>query len=221
MAFIAEFLPGDKCLQLGQEQAIRALPFGPNWTKIRISVMLSINGMSNLDAAKGLYIGVCTGAKAIYDNDCIDAIYASCFGFSSGSTYNTAGYLTGNSGNSVGPVQKVGTTTQTFSSQLVFSSQRVAAPPSLFRTLNMFDFTKNLDGTMTYYGYYYTTLTDTLRSAYTLAIENTATPTGMTAANQSYACPLRTVKDWNATFISWPLGLPTVNVYAWSITRFG
>ena len=221
MAYIFEFIPGEKAIQLGQEQVIRALPFGPNWTRLRISVLFSINGTSGFAAGRTLYAGVCTGAKAVYDTDCIDALYSGCFGDSTASSYNASGYITtGGSGYSTGPFQKVGDTSQMFTNTLVFSAMKVAAPPSLYRTLNMWDFIKNTDGTMSYYGYYFSTLTDTARAAYTLAVEATTTPTGMASANQSAACPLRTVKDWNAAFFSWNLSVPTVNVYAFTVTRF-
>jgi len=219
MAYICEFIPGDKAMQLGNEQLIRALPFGLNWAKIRVSVLCSINGTANIAGGKGLFAGFCTGTKAFHDPNCTDAIYSGCFG-ESVATYNTAGYIQGNGGNTSGPFQKVGSIVQGFAPGMTFAAQRVSAVPSLIRTLNMWDYTKNADGTMSYQGFYYTTHTDTLRAAYTLAVENPTTPAGMSQTNQSAACPLRSVKDWDTAFFAWNLSVPTVYVHAWTITRF-
>jgi len=48
MAFIVEQYTGDKGVQLGCEDLIRAMPWGANWNKIRIGCRLAVNGYASI-----------------------------------------------------------------------------------------------------------------------------------------------------------------------------
>jgi hypothetical protein len=61
MAFIVEPIALDRALQLGNEEFIRPMSFGTNWSKIRIGVVAALNATQGLRQA-GFLMGVCAGA---------------------------------------------------------------------------------------------------------------------------------------------------------------
>lgn len=108
---------GDKYVSLANEELVRTLQIGTDWTKLRIGVLLAVtpDGTNNL-ASAALMMGVCSGTTNPYGaasttNFVGAAFHASAPGATSGTlTYNA------NSGNpvftSVGtwPATRVGTT---------------------------------------------------------------------------------------------------------------
>jgi hypothetical protein len=60
MATIVENISGDKALQMGNEEFVRKLGYGTNWTKLRIGCRLCVNGTADI-ATPRFQLGLCVG----------------------------------------------------------------------------------------------------------------------------------------------------------------
>lgn len=67
MATIITGLGGDRVVQLGNEEIVRQMAIGNNWTKIRICARVIINGAANIAGGR-LGIGVCSGTTDSYSS---------------------------------------------------------------------------------------------------------------------------------------------------------
>lgn len=223
MAFITDIFAGDKALQIGAEQIVRALPFGPYWTKIRIVVTFNQTSMV-LPAAgiRHLAAGVCTGSLAYHDSGCIDAIYGHCA--SNNPWYYAGGaipYCYQNNGspgyNAV--YQKIGTTENVLSTVVPMNPQFSLTNSA--RSLVAWDFTKASASTVTGRIWGTNPISDATRSSIMTALENEGAPTSYALWNTASTGTLvRTAMDWNAMFVAYPRCVPAVNIYSISVSRF-
>jgi hypothetical protein len=74
MASIVSTISTDRRIQLGAEDFVRQMSFGAKWTKLRISLRLSINGTSNITKPT-LFIGVCAGLTNTFKSTATDFCY--------------------------------------------------------------------------------------------------------------------------------------------------
>jgi len=220
MAFICEFIPGDKSIQLGAEQIVRALPFGPVWNKIRIGVQYHWNCavLPYALTLPGFYVGACTNGLAYYNDNCLSAIFIS-NSIANSATY-TAGaapYIGTNSSYGLSGYQKAGTTITTLLSSTSYSSHRASCSPA-FRTAGFYDIAKTATGA-TIQGWAQTNSTDQTAALFRAALENESSPASMTGS-AAVGSNLTVTTDWNSIFIAWTRCEHTLNICGLSIARF-
>lgn len=74
MATIVENISGDKAVQLGNEEFVRKLGYGTNWTKIRIGCRMCVNGTSDIPTPR-FQLGVCVGDVTTFaSSSCIQYV---------------------------------------------------------------------------------------------------------------------------------------------------
>lgn len=86
MANIVDSVIGDRAVQLGSEEFVRQMSFGGNWSKIRIGMLLMLNGNSSIATAR-LGAGVCVGTTNTFSS-------SSCTGWVGGTNDQSLGSLT-------------------------------------------------------------------------------------------------------------------------------
>ena len=224
MAFIinnATF--GDNGLQLGAEQFVRFLPFGPVWNKIRIVLLYSFSS-APADNDPGCYLGVCKNGLALYDSNCIDAVYIGlgvnrAWGVGVSNPYPYVYQNLGSSGYN-GTFQRVnGTSTMLGTSTYgtFYASHTLA-----FRSILVMDITKPTTATqITTTSTGRNDITPQTRATAIAAAENEAAPG--TTTTQQYSASynlIRTDRDWNCVFIAGTRCVPSINIYSVTISRF-
>lgn len=89
MATIVENISGDKALQMGNEEFVRKLGYGTNWTKLRLGCRMWVNGVTDVVTPR-FQMGLCVGdVNTFASSSCIQYV---------GSTTNTTGNITYNAG---------------------------------------------------------------------------------------------------------------------------
>lgn len=62
-AIVDSLLDGNRRLQIGNEEFVRGLSFGSNWTKVRIGIRFTVNdtGGGNISSPANFFVGLCEG----------------------------------------------------------------------------------------------------------------------------------------------------------------
>lgn len=220
MAYLVEVYANDKGIQIGAEEIIRALPFGPYWTKVRVGVLGACYASSSLLWTVALQAGVCTGAKAALEPDCIDAVYAGNLGYSgsyppvlSGTHLYTSQTLATQVWQKVGP-------TAYYTSGASVSGTRFSATPNAYRSVFTVDITKSTTtNQIVLTTGCQTTTTDISRNQFLINMDTEASPPNTTLSATTVTL-VRTARDWNAAFVFWPLSAPAAVIYSMAVTRF-
>lgn len=230
MAYICEFYVGDKALQIGNESLVRALPFGPIWTKIRVGISLNFNLFSSprlpaiMAQPWGVNQGVCTGVNNTHSNDTVDAVFSGVFPDSNSyfPVLYTAGYLAPITNVTARSYQRVGARAISIgtNSGMGAANYRYSARINV-RSSFFVDVEKTSATTVNVTNWWPTAFTDVDPNAFLRALENEASPSNMNSGSTgAVALTLRTAQDWNACFFSSVWSVPTINVYRWAVARF-
>lgn len=99
MATIVENITGDKAIQLGNEELVRKLGYGTNWTKLKIGCRLCVNGTANVTTPR-FQMGLCVGDQFTFaSSSCIQYV-GTCTNETATMTYNGSdGFVYGESTN--------------------------------------------------------------------------------------------------------------------------
>lgn len=233
MAYITEQFVGDRSVQLGCEDFVRPMPWGTNWTKIRIGIRLATNGYATIGGWSGCApfprIGVCTGSQATWagtSTDCMvwTALTWNGTGNYSGSAPNNYYFFTGGSTN-VAMFQKVGSAFNYLASYWSASVCWSANPTALrscwfldiYKPSNAFN---NITATV-YLPNSTQVLVDCTRSNYLAMLENETAPANLTGTGgANYGTMSRTNKDWDSVFVAGMRAVPTTEFFDISLVRF-
>jgi hypothetical protein len=226
MAYLVEQFTGDRGVQLGVESFTRALPWGSNWTKMRIGCRLATNGTATIPAYNFPLIGVCTGPEAWASSVTVDAVAWTPLNMSyanavwSGSAPNYFYDYNGGTYNQC-LQQKIGTTINYLGT---YTGIRFcwSANPTALRSALMLDITKtsatNVDPKV-WVPTNLQVIIDCPRSNFLAMMENESAPVNVSGYTQTYPL-VRQVKDWDSVFFHWGHAVPTTTFYDMTAVRF-
>lgn len=222
MANIVEAFVGDLSLELGNEQFIRPMVIGTNWSKIRIGLHFTINGASTINNA-GLLVGVCAGGHD-YNSASADLVGGH-FGatlFNSTITYTagTTGYFS-----SAAPpigVTKLGASVNTANCTEAQAPQFPAITSG--RGLLAVDITKASPPSVRFWSNYSATAadaqTDQTQYGFRLSLENESTINTL-CHDHGIATPAYAGTSlWDAVLVYWNKSLPPIEVFEICVLRF-
>jgi len=229
MAFIVEQYTGDKGVQLGCEDLIRAMPWGANWNKIRIGCRLAVNGYASITPTgiigQAPMFGFSQGAKGHLSNDCVDTLLMA--SLSSGQTAFYTGtppaayYYVNNSAINYGLYQRVGST----NNQVGYAGGNVtySAVPTALRSLWYFQIEKLLTTQLIVTVWVPNTtqvLINSTRGDYLKGLENEGGPANTTAISFNSGGMSPSTRAYDHVYLGWSRAIPTACFYDFSVVRF-
>jgi hypothetical protein len=230
MAFIVEQYTGDRGIQLGCENLIRAMPWGANWNKIRIGCRVAVNGYASITGVSTTInqipvVGFSQGAKGHLSNDCVDTVYMTSLTVSQIAIYTgtppAAYYYVNGSAINYGLYQRVGSTStnQSYSGgQITYS-----AVPTALRSLWYLEIAKYLTNQLTVNVWVPNStqaLINSTRGDFLKGLENEVGPanTTLTTFNTGVLSP--STRAYDHVFLGWSHAIPTACYYYFSVFRF-
>lgn len=226
MAWVVQQFSSDSGIQVGIEDVVRPMPWGTNWTKMRVACRIACNAVATIPYTT-FYpvprVGVCTGSQSWVSPACVDALS---FGGVNGGNWSSVlggaapnNYLITNGGLvNIGPWQKIGTVLNPFSytgGYFLWS-----ANPTALRTALFLDVLKTgaSTATITLYAPSTAQVIDTSRSAYLLMAESD-TPANLSGAAVAVTL-VRTAKDWDTAYWGWCRAVPSAVFFDMTLIRF-
>lgn len=229
MAFIVEQYTGDKGIQLGCENLIRAMPWGANWNKIRVGCRVATNGygsisMPSTSLPPSPVLGFSQGAKGHLSNDCVDTCYSSTISVQSGIYTGTppAAYYFVNGGTiNVGFFQRVGST----STMQGYSGGQIcySAVPTALRSLWYFQVEKSATTQLSVSIFMPNStqvLINSTRGDFLKGLENEGTPANTSVVGFATGALTPSTRAFDHAFIGWSHAIPTTCFYDFSVIRF-
>lgn len=226
MATIVENISGDKALQLGNEEFVRKLGYGTNWTKLKIGCRMCVNGTGNVTTPR-FQLGLCVGDQYTFASaSCIQYV-----GFPTNETgtmaYNGSdGFVYGESTNNP-YVTKVGATT-TYSIIGGVSNMYYPSGGSGRTGIVYVVFTKLTATSMDIEGMYLSgteylltpTTYDLLRILDDEASNTTFTNNFVSQFNSRTISGMSNVVDLDTVSVYWSHNTPTVDVHDICVVRY-
>jgi len=230
MAFIVEQYTGDRGIQLGCENLIRAMPWGTNWNKIRIGCRVAVNGYATITGTSNTidqtpHLGFSQGAKGHLSNDCVDTLFMSSLSVGQQAIYSgtppaTYYYVNGAAIN-YGMYQRVGST----NSQISYAGGQVtfSANPTALRSLWYLQIEKLLTTQLNVTAWVPSAsqiLINSTRGDYLKGLENEVGPANTTAINFNTSAMTPSTRAYDHVYLGWSHAIPTACFYDFSVVRF-
>jgi hypothetical protein len=228
MAWIVQQFTSDRGIQLGCEDLVRKLPWGTNWTKMRIGCRVATNGVNSIpdpNYAPVPRMGICTGSTA-YIGNTTDAVWwqpianwsANLLGSNPYQYYHPNGSAINNAF-----FQKVGDNVGYQVNKYSGGSMIWSANPTGWRTGWFVDFVKSSSSVTnsSFYGPSNVQLVDCTRGNFLASMEYETTPWNTTAISvNTQTLPYRNFSDWDSVHLGWCRSSPTTVFFDLCVVRF-
>lgn len=228
MAFIVEQFTGDRGVQVGVEDIVRKMPWGTNWTKIRVCCRVATNGYSTISVpAYPPRLGICVGAESLISNTALSAICWSTLNPQNATYLGSAPYnyyFGNNSSSNYFMGEKVGSSFNYLGNYSGFSWYW-SANPTVVRSPYFVDFYKTgavstLLSTVYSPASVANVTTDCTRSNFLAMMENESSVINCGSTGNAGLTVSRTQMDWDSIFFNWNRAVPTTTIYDLSVVRF-